>query len=87
MKNTTKMTPKVAFLGLLSINKDTAWTCPNGQVNRGKDLTCWDKPCGCGAKQPDTTWTHKGCGGRIVGVDPDGKGNVWYCSKCGSDEV
>lgn len=27
------------------------------------------------------------CGGRIVGVDTDGMGNLYHCSKCGSDEV
>lgn len=30
---------------------------------------------------------HEGCGGRIIGVDPDGMGNLYHCSKCGSDEV
>jgi len=52
MKKNPMNNPKVVFLGLLSINKATAWTCPNGQVNRGKDMKCWDTPCGCGAKNP-----------------------------------
>lgn len=44
---------KVTFLGLLAIDKATSWTCPNGQVNRGKDLVCWDTPCGCLANNPN----------------------------------
>lgn len=58
MTNTPMNNAKVGFLGLLSINKDTAWTCPNGQVNRGKDLTCWDAPCGCGARNPKESRTN-----------------------------
>lgn len=30
---------------------------------------------------------HEGCGGLIIGVDPDGHGNLYHCSKCGSDKV
>ena len=30
--------------------------------------------------------THE-CGGRILGVDPDGFGNIYFCVKCGSDRV
>ena len=40
-----------------------------------------------GAYDEYTAWTHKDCGGRIIGVDPDGMGNLYHCSKCGSDKV